>query len=66
MATIKRKQTASHNPQLSDMLDDTKKEKLIALHVQLPESLMKRLRLYAVEQEKSLKDVVIDVLENRV
>ena len=66
MVTIRRKQTTSHNPQMADMLDEAMKEKLVALHVQLPESLMKRLRLYAVEQDKSLKDVVVEMLENRV
>jgi hypothetical protein len=42
------------------------KEKVIPLHVQLPESLMKRLRQYALDNDKSLRDVVIEMLEKRV
>jgi hypothetical protein len=67
MVTLKRKpQGASHNPQFAEVLDQAKKEKAIPLHVQLPESLMKRLRLYAVENNKSLRDVIIDMLEKQV
>lgn len=67
MATIKRKQQGtSHNPQLAEVLDEATKEKLIPLHVQLPDSLMKRLRQYALDNEKSLRDVIIDLLEKKV
>jgi len=67
MATIKRKQQGtSHNPQLAEVLDAAKKEKVIPLHVQLPESLMKRLRQYALDNDKSLRDVVTEMLEKRV
>ena len=67
MTTIKRKpKGASHNPALSDVLAEAQKEKVIPLHVQLPESLMKRLRLYAVQQDKSLREVIIEVLEKKV
>lgn len=67
MTTIKRKpQGTSHNPALSDVMAEAQKEKVIPLHVQLPESLMKRLRLYAVQQDKSLREVIIEMLENKV
>lgn len=64
---IKRKTKGeSHNPQLAEVLDDAKKEKEIPLHVVLPESLMKRLRLYAVDKDKSLRAVIIEMLEEKV
>lgn len=67
MATIKRKSKgASHNPALDEVLAEAQKEKVIPLHVQLPESLMKRLRIYAVQQDKSLREVIIELLEKKV
>lgn len=64
---IKRKPKGeSHNPQLAEVLDDAKKEKEIPLHVVLPESLMKRLRLYAVNEDKSLRAVIIEMLEKNI
>ncbi len=64
---IKRKPKGeSHNPQLADVLDDAKKEKDIPLHVMLPESLMKRLRLHAVEKDKSLRAVIMEMLEKTI
>lgn len=67
MATIKRKpKGASHNPAIDEVMAEAKKEKVIPLHVQLPESLMKRLRMYAVQQDKSLREVIIEVLEKKV
>jgi hypothetical protein len=64
---IKRKTKGeSHNPQLAEVLDDAKKEKEIPLHVVLPESLMKRLRLYAVNKDKSLRAVIMEMLEEKV
>ena len=67
MVTIKRKPKAeSHNPAMADVLAEAQKEKVIPLHVQLPESLMKRLRLYAVQQDKSLREVIIKMLEEKI
>ena len=63
MVTIKRKQTASHNPQLSEMIDDAKKEKMDRLHIQLPERLMQKLRIQAVEEHKKIREIVIEALE---
>jgi hypothetical protein len=64
MVTIKRKaKGTSHNPLLDEVLDEAKKEQVIPLHVQLPQSLMKKLRVYAAENEKSLRDVTIEALE---
>jgi len=64
---IKRKTKGeSHNPQLAEVLDDAKKEKETPLHVVLPESLMKRLRLYAVDKDKSLRAVIMEMLEEKV
>jgi vacuolar-type H+-ATPase subunit F/Vma7 len=67
MATIKRKaKGASHNPALSDVLAEAQKEKVIPLHVQLPESLMKKLRLFAVQNDKSLREVVMRAIEKEM
>ena len=67
MSTIKRKaQGTSHNPMLAAVLDEAKKESVIPLHVQLPESLMKRLRQYALDEDKSLRDVIVEMLEKQV
>lgn len=67
MATIKRKaKGASHNPALSDVLAEAQKEKVIPLHVQLPESLMKQLRLFAVQNDKSLREVVMQAIEKEI
>ena len=67
MATIKRKaKGASHNPALSDVLAEAQKEKVIPLHVQLPESLMKQLRLFAVQNDKSLREVVMQAIEKEM
>lgn len=67
MATIKRRQQGtSHNPQLAEVIAAAKQEKVIPLHVQLPESLMKRLRQYALDNDKSLRDVITELLEKKV
>jgi hypothetical protein len=64
---IKRKTNGeSHNPQLAEVLDDAKKEKDIPLHVMLPESLMKRLRLHAVNEDKSLRAVIMEMLQEKL
>ncbi len=67
MATIKRKpKGASHNPAMAEVMAEAQKEKVIPLHVQLPESLMKRLRLFAVQNDKSLREVVMQALEKEM
>lgn len=67
MATLSRKKPGtSHNPQLADVLDAAKKEKVIPLHVQLPESLMKRLKMYAAEHGKTLREIIIESIEKKV
>lgn len=67
MVTLSRKKSgASHNPELADVLDEAKKEKVIPLHVQLPESLMKRLKIYAAEHGKTLREIIIESIEKKV
>jgi predicted HicB family RNase H-like nuclease len=67
MVEIKRKKSSkTHNPQLAEVIADAKKETPVSLHVQIPEGLMKRLRIHAIEQKKSLRDVIVGMLEKNV
>jgi predicted HicB family RNase H-like nuclease len=66
MVTLSKKKSGTNNQDLQNVLNEAKKEAVTPLHVQLPESLMKRLRIYAVEQDKSLRDVVIEALEAKI
>jgi predicted HicB family RNase H-like nuclease len=63
---LARKKTGTNNPHLGDVVNEAQKEDLTPLHVQIPPSLHKRIKSYAVDSEKSLKEVVTEALERHL
>lgn len=63
---LQRKKTASNNPQMADIVAEAQKEDITPLHVQLPASLYKRIKLFAAESGKSLKDIVSEALDTQL
>jgi hypothetical protein len=59
----KAKSSASHNPEISQLVGQMQAEPEIPFQVKLPESLAKRVKIYSVESNMTHKQMVIEALE---
>ena len=58
------KRGASHNPQSDKLKSDLQETE--RLHVHISKDLKKRLKMKAIEEDKSLTEIIIELLEKNV